>query len=91
MEKTAAEFNVKGLVQGVGFRYFVYREAIKLGLKGYAKNLYDGSVEVLAEGSEESINKLFKLLKLGPSRSMVGSVEINFIEYTGKYSGFDIR
>lgn len=91
MKNISAIFNVQGLVQGVGFRYFVFRNASKLGIKGYAKNLYDGSVEVVAEGNENSVNELYKLLKLGPSRSMVSSVEVKYFDYIGKYSGFDIR
>ncbi len=91
MKKTNTKFIVKGHVQGVGFRYFVYRKAIELGLRGYAKNLYDGSVEVVAGGNEKSVNELYSLLQKGPSRSLVSSVEIDNTDYTEKYSGFEIR
>lgn len=91
MRKKRVEFIVKGLVQGVGFRYFVYQEALALGLSGYAKNLYDGSVKIVAEGKDDSISLLHQKIKIGPSRSMVSSIEINNTDYTGKYSGFDIR
>lgn len=64
-----------GFVQGVGFRYFVKRNALRLGLSGYAKNLPDGSVEVVAEGSESALLKLLKYLKEGNSYSQVEQVD----------------
>lgn len=60
---------VHGLVQGVGFRYSTQREALKLGLTGYAKNLDDGSVEVLACGETEKVEQLIAWLKAGGPRS----------------------
>lgn len=60
---------VHGLVQGVGFRYSTQREALKLGLTGYAKNLDDGSVEVLACGEKEKVEQLIAWLKAGGPRS----------------------
>ena len=55
--------------QGVGFRYFTQQEAVRLGLRGYAKNLDDGSVEVLACGNDEQVEKLLAWLKAGGPRS----------------------
>jgi len=60
---------VHGLVQGVGFRYSTQREALKLGLAGYAKNLDDGSVEVLACGETDKVEQLIAWLKAGGPRS----------------------
>lgn len=60
---------VHGLVQGVGFRYSTQREAKALGLKGYAKNLDDGSVEVVAWGEEERVEALLTWLRAGGPRS----------------------
>jgi len=54
---------VNGLVQGVGFRYFVYREAAKLGLKGLTKNLYSGEVLTVVEGEKAMIEDLIKKLR----------------------------
>jgi acylphosphatase len=85
-----AEYNIRGLVQGVGFRYFVYRNAVKLGLFGYTKNLYDGSVEVVAEGREDKLNELLMILKAGPSRSYVEDVRVEYGEYSGSFKGFGI-
>lgn len=60
---------VYGRVQGVGFRYTTQYEAKKLGLTGYAKNLDDGSVEVVACGDEGQVEKLMQWLKSGGPRS----------------------
>ena len=57
---------ISGRVQGVFFRANVRNKANELGLKGYAKNLADGNVEVAAEGDEEKINELIEFIKKGP-------------------------
>ena len=68
-------YYVRGRVQGVGFRYFVQREALKLGLDGYAKNRADGSVEVYASGPPDRLSELKQRLWAGPGLSRVDSVE----------------
>jgi acylphosphatase len=60
---------VHGVVQGVGFRYSTQREALQLGVTGYARNLDDGSVEVLACGETEQVAQLIAWLKAGGPRS----------------------
>jgi acylphosphatase len=60
---------VYGSVQGVGFRYSTQREALRLGLTGYARNLDDGSVEVLACGEEDLVAALIAWLNAGGPRS----------------------
>ena len=89
-DKKTAEFNVSGTVQGVGFRYFVYQNAQNLRLNGYAKNMYDGSVEVVAEGDEDNLKQLHQKLKQGPSRSRVEDVKVNYKDFRGVHSGFNI-
>ena len=79
---------VYGLVQGVGFRKFVQIHALRLGIKGYAKNLPDGSVEVIAEGHEEALNKLLQYLRSGPPLANVEKVEYVFTEYKGEFEDF---
>jgi acylphosphatase len=86
-----AEFVVKGLVQGVGFRYYVYRHARILGLKGYTQNTYDGNVYVVAEGEESDLIDLQKQLWVGPSEAYVEDIYAKFIDYTGDFHDFGIR
>ncbi len=74
---------VRGRVQGVGYRAFVERVALELGLAGYAKNLPDGRVEVVAEGEEEALNLLLEKLKAGPRLARVEGVEARFTEAQG--------
>lgn len=62
---------VYGRVQGVGFRYTTQHEAQRLGLTGYAKNMDDGSVEVVACGDAAQVEKLIKWLKEGGPRLLV--------------------
>ena len=64
-----------GLVQGVGYRWFVRRAAGRLGLAGVARNLDDGDVEVLAEGPPGAIDELERELRRGPSASRVERVD----------------
>jgi acylphosphatase len=67
---------VAGLVQGVGFRWYVARHARGLGLAGYARNLADGRVEVVATGGEvAALARLEELLRAGPAHARVDSVE----------------
>ena len=66
---------VSGLVQGVGFRWFVARHARSLGLVGYARNLPDGRVEVVVSGPEESLPALEQLLRSGPANAQVERVD----------------
>jgi len=68
-------YRVRGLVQGVGFRYFVQRAAAELGLTGYVKNLDDGAVEVYAVGAEAPLKELEQELWKGPAYSRVRQVE----------------
>ena len=68
---------VAGLVQGVGFRWYVARHARGLGLAGYAHNLADGRVEVVATGSDgAALARLEDLLRAGPAHARVDSVEV---------------
>jgi len=68
-------FQVFGMVQGVGFRWFVARHARSLGLTGYARNLPNGSVEVMVDGPEDAMPALERLLRTGPANAEVDRVE----------------
>ena len=71
----ARRYVVRGFVQGVGFRAFVVRHGSNLGLKGWAKNLSDGSVEVFVQGPADKVSELAGLLHQGPRFSEVRGVE----------------
>lgn len=86
-----AKIVVNGLVQGVGFRYFVIRRAQRLGLKGYTKNLYTGEVLTEVEGNEGLIHELIKELKVGPSHAHVKNCAVEWSEYQGEFDSFDVR
>ncbi|MCU7499839.1 MAG: acylphosphatase [Bacteroidota bacterium] len=87
-----AEILAEGMVQGVGFRYFVLRNAQKLGLKGYTKNLYTGDeVLTVVEGSKATIEELFKIIRTGPMHASVNRCTIAWEEYMGEFSSFEIR
>ena len=73
-EKQTKRYFVSGTVQGVGFRFFVQREAQKLHVSGYARNLLDGRVEVLAIGSPKQLDAMKKALERGPRFSSVSGV-----------------
>jgi len=66
---------VRGRVQGVGFRWFVWREAERLGLGGWAHNLPDGSVEVVAHGPDAALEDLDRALARGPRMAHVDDIE----------------
>lgn len=75
MANTCYKIWVHGIVQGVGFRYYTQSQANQLGVTGYAHNLRDGSVEVLAAGEEQKVNALITWLKAGgPTSARVDKV-----------------
>lgn len=86
---------MRGRVQGVGFRYFVLREARRLGLDGWTANEADGSVRVVADGSPASLELLLEALREGPPASIVERVVEHWppvakgASYAGR--GFSIR
>ena len=81
---------VSGRVQGVFFRANVRNKAVKLGLNGYAKNLNDGNVEVVAQGDEEKIKKLMDFIKKGPGIAKVTDMKIKHRELEN-FKSFEIR
>ena len=81
---------VYGRVQGVGYRAFIYDKALYLGLKGFVKNLPDGSVEIEAEGEEKDLFKLIEFAKSGPPLSNVTNIEYDFYEDLKNYDTFKI-
>ncbi|MEJ2446485.1 MAG: acylphosphatase [Anaerolineales bacterium] len=82
---------VTGRVQGVGFRYFVLREAQSLGLTGWVRNRWDGSVEVVAEGDVEELRSLAGALEKGPPSSSVTKVDTDLQTASGEFGSFHVR
>jgi acylphosphatase len=82
--------HVRGRVQGVFFRASVQREAKRLGLTGWVKNLADGSVEFLAEGEEQELKELLGWAQRGPSAARVDRVDSRWRSYTGDFTDFRI-
>jgi acylphosphatase len=88
-----SRFLVSGMVQGVGYRWFVARHARALGLTGYARNLADGRVEVVACGAEAvAIARLEELLRAGPANAYVDRVDrTDEVAESVPAASFDIR
>lgn len=82
---------VVGLVQGVGFRYFVVRAAHTLGIHGFVRNDSNGDVEVVAQGTRPELEHLLVLLRQGPSAAQVHDVHTTWREPTEHVNGFHIR
>jgi acylphosphatase len=82
---------IEGEVQGVGFRYFVLQLADLLGLTGWVRNLYDGRVEVMSEGTREILEKFQKQLESGPRGAYVSHFEVNWEQASGEYKEFQVR
>ncbi len=77
-EEKRIEIIVFGMVQGVFFRATTRDVARKLGLKGTVRNMRDGSVEIIAEGSEERLNRLISFAKQGPSSAKVYDIQVKW-------------
>lgn len=90
MQKERLYCKVSGLVQGVGYRFFARKYANLLNITGYAKNLWDGKVEVVAEGEKENLLKFLEELKKGPSLSQVKKIDAKWEEKTDKYNDFSV-
>ena len=80
-----------GRVQGVGFRYFVWREAEALGVDGWVRNRADGTVEALARGATAELDRLKERVQEGPRSSRVTSVRVTDEPDEDVPQGFEIR
>jgi len=87
----ARRFRIQGRVQGVGFRYFAVRSALRLGVAGWALNRADGSVEVLAQGEHTSLEELARLLEEGPAASRVDNVQSSDAPVDPSLAEFRVR
>lgn len=89
--RIARKFIVSGRVQGVGFRYFALDAARREGLTGFVTNRDDGSVEAVAEGEGDSVDRFERALRQGPSRSRVERVMVDDLDPAQGHIGFNIR
>ena len=91
MAKLARRIIVHGMVQGVGFRYFVRRVGRRLGLTGNVCNLPDGTVEIVVEGSPELLEEFIGEVRKGPPSAQVERADIHEIAVSGRYPMFLIE
>ena len=84
-----ATIRITGVVQGVGYRYFVRRAAAAFGVDGFVRNRPDGSVEVVAEGPRAAVNGLISELRVGPRYASVDGVDIKWEDPKGDFTDFD--
>ena len=82
---------VRGRVQGVGFRYFAWREAMDLDLTGWVANEMDGSVHCVAEGPAGRLEAFLERLRAGPPAALVDRVDVVWMAPTGGLAPFSVR
>ncbi len=82
---------VHGRVQGVGFRYSTVIKAQQLRITGYTRNMFDGKVEVIAEGPYNKLKELLSWLHKGPPMSYVTNVDYNYTKHSGNYKSFSVQ
>ncbi len=90
MDKKRLHLLITGVVQGVCFRLYTQREAQKLGLLGWVRNVRDGSVELVAEGAEQPLRDLAAWCEQGPPSADVTHTEPQWTQATGEFPSFEI-
>jgi acylphosphatase len=91
MKTTKAHIYIEGRVQGVFYRSFTRNLASRLGINGWVRNLNDGRVEALFEGSRELIEQSIQECWRGPAGSSVRNITVSWEESSADYKGFEIR
>ncbi len=91
MKKKRARVRITGMVQGVGFRAFVYRNAALLNVTGWARNTAGGDVEAVFEGEEKPVQKLVELCRQGPAAGKVDRVEVEEEPFLDEFTAFGIE
>lgn len=90
LQKSSVKIIVSGRVQGVGYRYFIARYCAGLEINGYAKNMWNGDVEITAEGRKEFLEELITKAKEGPRNANINSCKVEWLEFKNKYDNFEI-
>ncbi len=85
------QVQLKGVVQGVGYRYHISRRANDMGVTGWVKNRADGSVEIEAVGDRSALEEFLNYARIGPAGAHVEDVSVKWHEDEPGYSSFDIR
>lgn len=91
MPVARAHVYVSGRVQGVGFRYSTYHQAIRLNLGGWVRNLDDGRVEAVFEGEADAVREMIAWCREGPPGARVGRVEVEWEPAAGGFRDFGIE
>lgn len=91
MSYAGAHINVRGVVQGVGFRYWCLHKAREYGVNGWVANIPDGTVELEVAADRSLIEEFVKVLKVGPSQAHVSDIDIRWLDPPGQYDGFTIK
>ncbi len=81
---------IYGVVQGVGFRWFVQHEAQRRDITGFVRNMPDGTVEVEAQGERKVLDEFIEVLRQGPTMAVVSKVEVQWLP-PGDYRNFQIK
>ena len=90
-EQTRLHAIIHGRVQGVGFRAFVVENGLALGANGWARNKWNGTVEVVAEGDRQLLERLLAVLRRGPRMANVTQVDLDWQSPTGEFTSFSVR
>ncbi len=90
MNDVCAHLTIKGNVQGVGYRYFALQWAQKLGLCGWVRNNWEGSVETEVEGDRSAVEVFIAQMKIGPRSGHVSEVRVEYKPYEATYTSFDV-
>ncbi len=90
-ECVRAHLKIYGIVQGVFFRSSMRDLAISLGVRGWVRNLPDGSVEAVAEGPKEAVEELVRWAHRGPPTAVVDRVEVEYSRCEGRFKDFRIK
>lgn len=90
-ELSRARVLISGLVQGVGFRYFVTSRADQYKVTGYVRNLDTGSVEIVAEGDKEEVYSFLRALRKGPAHAEIINFQTEWSVYQGEFEEFFVK
>ena len=88
-ERVTRRLAIRGHVQGVGFRYAMHHEAMRLGVTGWVGNRRDGTVEAVVQGTPEAVEAITRWARRGPADARVAAVEQS--EASGEFASFELR